>query len=168
MLNTVLLAVIAILLVFCVTILLKIRDNAKNISVDYEKDINNVLKQQNKEMASFYAEEQRLLNQIESLVEEDQLDLSEFTDSTSKRALALAITKAADAVALAESDLEAVRTQLSKSQQSMAEHTEGELGSLALRDKEIYSNLKRQEQVAEERLDNALCYLEKLKTKIQN
>ncbi len=172
MLSTVLLSTIVVLLVCCLLVLLKIRGTATTAasiaSINFDEAIKNVLDQQSQEVAKIYAEEKRLLSHIEELLKDDEFDLSELADNASRRAVALAIKKAEDAVVLSESDLEKIRLEISAVVQRAAYNTEKGHRPFIKDDKEAIAELKQQEEAAEERAEEAHKRLEKLQSAIRS
>lgn len=168
MLSTVLLSTIVVLLACCLFVLLKIRDTATTAasitSINFDEAIRNVLDQQSQEVAKIYAEE---LSQIEELLKDD-VDLSELADNASRRALALAIKKAEDAVVLSESDLEKIRLEISAVVQRATHNMEKGLKLSIKDDKEAIAELKQTEKVAEERVEEAHKRLEKLQSAVRS
>jgi len=170
MLNSILLVVITLILIFCAVQLVQIKHGVTMESVElryyFNDSINSVLRQQNKELAKTYAEEERIASRIEMHFKQGDFNLADFADSVSKRAIVLAVDKAEFAVKLAENDLSRVRDAISNAQATLDRDIRSNFSGNIEQDKNILKELKRQEGFLEQRVNNAYTYLNKITSTI--
>ena len=147
------LIVIIILLAAISAILIRRDKNRENI---LEYTINHMMesafKRETRKLAKMYAEEKRVAKWLEELSTEKSLDLAQLATDTEKRAYALALKKAEDAVNLAESGLESIRQEIRKTQKEIAIHSKQP--NLYKNAKSALQKLYDQEKVAEKRVKN--------------
>ena len=102
------------------------------------------MEEEMRQQVAAVAEMRGLIARIETLAAQGELDISHLAEDAERRAYALAVEKAEQAVIYAESDLDYIRRQRSKKVQLKAEY-----GGY----QDAISSLAKQEKVASEYLD---------------
>ena len=158
MLNSVVLGVIIVALIVIIILLATIsailirrdkqRENVLEYSISHMMET--AFKRETRKLAKMYAEEKRVTKWLEELSQEEKLDLSQLATDTEKRAYALALKKAEDAVDLAEFGLESIRQEIRKVQKEIAIHAKQP--NLYKDAKTALRKLYDQEKIAEKRV----------------
>ena len=112
--------------------------------------VNNLFREENQKLAKKYSEELKLATWIED-VNSEELDTIKISSEIEKRAYALSLKKAEDAVSQAEDDLENVRRQISKEYKMSLEYTR--VPKLLHQSNEAIAALTNQETIAERRVE---------------
>lgn len=158
MLNSVVLGVIIVALIVIIILLAAIsailirRDKQRGNVLEYSIShmMETTFKRETRKLAKMYAEEKRVAKWLEELSQEEKLDLSQLATDTEKRAYALALKKAEDAVDLAEFGLEGIRQEIRKIQKEIAIHAKQP--NLYKDAKTALRKLYDQEKIAEKRV----------------
>ncbi len=166
MLDSILLILLGTLVIFCAAQLLQIKRNTiiddAELKNYFNDSLNSVLLQQNKELAKSYVAEQAIASRIEMHLKEGSFDLRDFADEASQRAVVYAIEKAEANVKLAEDSLFGVKQTIASVQKTLDQ----ELERNWQKNVELYKNtlkeLTRQENILENRVDEAYSYLKEL------
>jgi len=158
--NSVVLGVIIVALIVIIALLAAIsailirrdknRENVLEYSINHMME--SAFKRETRKFAKMYAEEKRVAKWLEELSTAESLDLTKLATDTEKRAYALALKKAEDAVNLAEVGLENIRQEIRKTQKEVAIHAKQP--NLYKNAKAALNKLYDQEKVAEKRVKN--------------
>ena len=117
--------------------------------------VRDALDQEVQELAKTYAEERRLIQWIEELSAKGELDIEQISTAAKKRAYALAIKKAEEAVTLAEGSLAECKEKIFDEQRELFNEVRmGYTGSLLNSRKEHLKELTKQEKILKERLES--------------
>ena len=162
MMNTILLSVIAVLLVVVIYMIMKERKRtALDIQELIASEIHELFDQDIREISKAYAEERKLIQWIEELAEKDELDTLQLTDTAQRRAYALAVKKAEDAVTVSEATLANLKREIANEQKSLFSNIRGGFTSSATSNKRALKELAAQEEIVSERVERERAYLKK-------
>ncbi len=162
MMNTILLSVIAVLLVVVVYMIMNERKRtALDIQELIASEIHELFDQEIRELSKVYAEERKLNQWIEELMEKDELNLIQLTDTAQRRAYALAVKKAEDAVTVSETALANLKREIASEQKALFSNIRCGLTSSVTNNKKALKELNAQEEIANERVERERAYLKK-------
>ncbi len=162
MMNTILLSVIAVLLVVVVYMIMKERKRAAlDIQELIASEIHELFDQDIREISKAYAEERKLIQWIEELAEKDELDMLQLTDAAQRRAYALAVKKAEDAVTVSEATLASLKREIADEQKALFRNIRNGLNSSVSANKKALKELNAQEEITAERVERERAYLKK-------
>lgn len=149
----VLLVIVAVLVVIANALRQRNKQYEDGIEVVINKTIEDAFKREKKKIAKMYAEEERVAEWLEQLSQEKSLDSTKLATETEKRAYALALKKAEDAVTQAEMGLESVRQEIRQNQKDAAIRVKQP--NLHEESKNALHRLYKQEKTAEKRVKSA-------------
>lgn len=162
MLNTILMVVIVLLMVVIVYLITRERKRAAlDIQELIASEIHELFDQDIREISKAYAEERKLIQWIEEIVEKDELDALQLTDVAQRRAYVLAVKKAEDAVTVSEATLAALKREIADEQKALFSNIRRGLNSFVTDNKKALKELKAQEEIVSERLERERAYLKK-------
>ncbi len=156
MLNTILLAIIAALLVAVLVVFAK-KNQLNEIGISHIRQLiidsaQKLFEDELKSIATAYAEERKLIQWIGEMAEKGNVDVTRLAEGVEQRAYALAIKKAEDAYTLAEDQLAKIRREIAEKNQTLLVHIGKNYTASAEEDKKALVALQSQETHAVKRV----------------
>lgn len=147
---------VLILIVLCIIAITLVNryNNEPNLGKMIHDSVEYLMTEKTKEIARAYSEERRLIQWIEELARTGILDTSQLATQTVQRAYALTVKKAEDALVTAETSLAETKRSITQLQKRLNDEISQGYNTSAEKTKKSLKDLKEQEKIAEQRVEN--------------